>query len=119
MIARAQVFRMERNWAAAVKAYGDLIDTYSSSAQARAALVSMGNIQLENLKKPRAALRAFDAYLARDEKGTIAREASFGRANALRALGKSSQERAALEAFLRDYPDSILAQRVKTRLDEI
>ncbi len=119
MIARAQVFRMERNWAAAVGAYGDLIDAHPSSAQARAALVSMGNIQLENLNKPRAALKVFDAYLARFGKGTLAREASFGRANALRALGKSGQERAALESFLRDYPDSILAQRVKTRLDEI
>ena len=119
MIARAQVFRMERNWVAAVKAYSDLIDTHPSSAQARAALVSMGNIQLENLGKPRSALRAFDTYLARSGKGALAREASFGRANALRALGKSNEERTALEAFLRDYPNSMLTQRVKTRLDEI
>jgi len=119
LLKRAQRLRMERDWRGAVGAYRELCRVYPSSAEARSALVSKGSIHLDKLGKPGAALSAFDRYLAVSRTGSLAQEASFGRARALRALGRTDQEKAALEAFVREFPRAIQIRRVKARLDQL
>jgi hypothetical protein len=60
-----------------------------------------------------AALASFEGYLARG--GPLVREASFGRVRALRALGRLNDERAALDEFLRSFPDGQLADALRAR----
>ena len=78
------------------------------SAEARASLVSLGELQLSQLAEPAAALRSFDAYLAAG--GALAQEARYGRIRALRRLGRADAAREATAAFLRDYPGSAQAR---------
>jgi hypothetical protein len=58
-------------------------------------------------------LASFDRYLAQG--GPLEEEASFGRIRALRALGRSSEELVAIEAFLRRFPASPLASALRDR----
>ncbi|MCP4675450.1 MAG: PEGA domain-containing protein [Deltaproteobacteria bacterium] len=119
LLAKAQAMRAGRNWSGAVEAYEDLIRQYPAGAESGPSLVSLGKIQLDHQRKPAAALNAFNAYLRRTRRGTLAQEAAFGRATALRALGKRDQEKTALEMFLREFPSAIQNKRVKERLAEL
>ncbi len=119
LLALAQSFRVARSWKQAVRAYEDLIGQHPTSAEARSSLVSLGSIQLEKIDKPLAALRSFDAYLKSTKSGTLAQEAAFGRASALRALGRHDDETAALGAFLVKFPAAIQAPRARARLAEL
>jgi ferric-dicitrate binding protein FerR (iron transport regulator) len=119
LLARAQSFRVARDWKSAVAAYQELAKQFPKSAEARSSLVSIGDIQLAHLGQPGRALKSFDSYLARTRKGAVAQEAAFGRAQALRALGRTSEEIRALETFLAEFPSAIQAPRAKKRLDEL
>ncbi|MCP4602738.1 MAG: PEGA domain-containing protein [Proteobacteria bacterium] len=119
LLALAQSFRVARSWNEAVRAYRDLIQQHPTSAEARSSLISLGSIQLEKLGKPLAALKSFDTYLKSTKRGTLAQEAAFGRAFALRALGRRDDETAALRAFLVQFPTAIQAPRVRARLEEL
>jgi hypothetical protein len=114
--ARARSLRSAGRYAEAATAYQSLLSVHPRSAEARAALVSLGELQLSQLGNPVAALRSFDAYLARG--GSLAQEARYGRIRALRRLGRSAGARAATEAFLRDYPGSAQAKALRERLGE-
>jgi ferric-dicitrate binding protein FerR (iron transport regulator) len=115
----AQSFRNDGRWNDALIAYRSLIETYPKDSLSRAALVSMGHIQLEHLNRPGDALLVFEQYLAAAQRGTLAQEATLGRAEALRALGRYLDERAVLRAFVRDFPDAIQVSRVRKRLVEL
>ncbi|MBW2278445.1 MAG: tetratricopeptide repeat protein, partial [Deltaproteobacteria bacterium] len=99
-------------------AYQELLSQYPGSAQARNSLVSLGDIQLDHMGRPGRALKSFDSYLARTRKGTLAQEAAFGRARALRALGRTAEEIRALQTFLAAFPAAIQAPRSRQRLEE-
>jgi len=119
LLERAQAFRVARDWGNAVAAYNELLGQYPGSAQALNSLVSIGDIQLDHLSQPGRALESFDAYLARTRKGTLAQEAAFGRARALRALGRTAEEIRALEAFVAEFPSAIQVDRARRRLEEL
>ncbi len=119
LLAKAQALRAGRDWSGAVEAYKELIRRYPSSAEAGPSFVSLGKTQLDHLHRPAAALKAFDAYLRRTRRGTLAQEAALGRATALRALGRTEQEKIALETFIREFPSAIQNKRVKERLAEL
>jgi len=119
LLARAQSARAARDWTTAARTYQTLVQSHPRSAEARTSLVSLGSIQLEHLRRPGKALGSFEAYLARTRKGTLAQEAAFGRAGALRALGRTAREADALRAFLRDFPSAIQANRARQRLSEL
>jgi len=119
LLERARAFRVARDWRNAVAAYQELLNQYPGSPQARNSIVSIGDIQLDHLGQPGRALASFDAYLARTRKGAIAQEAAFGRARALRALGRKGEEIRALESFLAEFPSAIQAPRAKQRLEDL
>jgi hypothetical protein len=116
IFARGNRARRARNTAAALRAYAELERRYPSSTEAQVARVSSGNLLSSG--NPRAALRAFDAYLAHGG-GNLALEAQAGRARALGALGRRSDERAQWERIVREHPSSIHAARGRARLEEL
>ena len=77
-------------------------------------LVTIGKLELD-LKQPARALRSFDAYLAAP--GPLAPEALGGKIRALRALGKTSEERRAIETYLARYPDGFESPLLRQRLE--
>jgi len=111
----ARKLRLQREWFGAAAAYAELIERHPQSQEGGAALVALGQIQLEHLESPVQALESFEAYLARGE-DALAPEAAFGRAGALRVLLRRDDERAALEAFLEQYPKAAQASQVRRRL---
>jgi tetratricopeptide (TPR) repeat protein len=100
----------------AADVYRKLYETSPGSAAGGTALVSLGELSLAPLNDPRAALAAFDAYLSIG--GALSQEAAFGRIRALRALGRTADERTAIERFVARYPkvpqSRILRERLQT-----
>ena len=74
----------------AAEAYRKLIREYPSSAEARNALVSLGQLELVELGKPKDALSHFKEYLSRSPKGFLAEEARLGLVRATARLGQSA-----------------------------
>lgn len=119
LLSQAQIRRAARDWHGSARAYAELIHRHPGSAEAATALVSLGVLQLRHLGRPTEALRQFDRYLARSRRGPLAREAAYGRIQALRALGRRAAERNALQRFLTDYPRALRAPKVRRRLREL
>jgi hypothetical protein len=118
LLQKARRLRLEGRHSEAAAAYRELQQRHPSSAEARAALVSLGQLQLSHLSAPSAALRSFDAYLSR-EGGALDREALHGRIRALRALGRAGAERRAIEGYLRRFPSGVRANSLRLRLQEL
>jgi len=112
LLAEARELRAAGRYVAAGSTYGRLQREYPGSAEARAALVSFGELQLSQLGDAAGALRSFDAYLR--SAGSLAQEASYGKIRALRALGRRTEEQAATAAFLARYPKSVQATRLRS-----
>ncbi|WP_394828105.1 PEGA domain-containing protein [Pendulispora albinea] len=114
LLAAARVRRADGDLSAAIGAYRELFERHGASAEAHAALVPWGELQLAPLSDPRGALAAFDRYMMRG--GPLEQEASFGRIRALRALGRTDDERAAIESFVQRFPDGSLTSSLRERL---
>lgn len=87
------------------------------SAEAATVRVTMGKLELD-LGRPARALGHFDAYLAGG--GPLAPEALAGKIRALQRLGRTAEERRAIDRYLRAYPDGFEApvlQRRRRALD--
>jgi hypothetical protein len=117
MLAAARKLMANGQWGLAAKAYKQLRKAHPESPEAHAALVTLGDLQLDHLGKPRAALRAYDAYLGKG--GPMAQEVRSGRIRALRALGQTEKERTAIEDFLRRHPSSFEAADLRRRLEQL
>jgi hypothetical protein len=100
----------------ALALYEQLRVAYPSSAEARTVLVTMGKLELD-LGRPERALGRFDAYLR--DGGALAPEALAGKARALRALGRSQEERRVIQQYLAAHPDGFQAPPFLKRLREL
>ncbi len=109
--------RAARHYSAAALAYRKLEQAFPGSAEARAALVSLGQLQLGQLGQPEAALRSFQTYLAGP--GQLQQEAEHGQILALQKLGRRAEERRAIDAFLLRYPKSVQAGALQERLKQL
>ena len=116
---RAHEAWLAKDWPEAARAYTRLVELYPSSEHARAALLSLGQLELEKLGQPKRSLAHFQRYLDRFGQGPLAQEALWGKCRSLARLGRVEEERAALEAFLERFPAAITAPRAKKRLAEI
>lgn len=116
MLEYARSLRARGDLARAAEVYRKIHAASPASASGRAALVSLGELLL-TLHDPRGALNAFDSYLAGG--GALAQEAMFGRARALRALNRPSEERLAIERFLAAYPEAPQRRVLRARLSAI
>ena len=111
LLALARTAMKEKRWADAAYAYRRLRRAYPGSQLAHAALVSIGNLELEHLGRPARARRAYRAYLRKA--GPLAQEAQLG---VVRASEGASGEAAAIEAYLSRYPSSAEASSLRQRL---
>lgn len=111
LLDRARELRAAGRYAGAGAAYQRLLREHAGSAEARVALVSLGELQLSQLGDAAGALRSFDGYLRAG--GALRQEASYGRIRALRRLGRLSDARAATGEFLSRYPQSVQAAALK------
>ncbi len=106
LLKRAQKLYTAGDMAGATAAYRALVARYPGSGEARAALISLGQLALAGGRAGEA-LSDFDRYLASG--GPLSTEARVGRIGALRALGRTSEERAAIEDFLARSGSSVHA----------
>ncbi|WP_437621367.1 tetratricopeptide repeat protein [Sorangium sp. So ce1151] len=116
LLVRAQSRLGQGKSAEASAAYRSLLAQHPSSPEARAALVSLGQIALQQGKAAEA-LGYFERYLA--GAGPLAAEARVGRVQCLRRLGRTADERAAIADFLSRHGESVHAPRLRARLDEL
>lgn len=100
--------------ASALGLYGRLQSEYPTSPEALAAKISIGMLELQR-GQASSALGQFRAY-RRANARSLRAEALWGEAEALRALGRSDEERAALESLLSDHPGSAYAPAARKRL---
>jgi TolA-binding protein len=119
VFARANAARRAGDYGAAAALYDELGRRFPGSREELLSRVTFGTLLLEVLGQPQRALGLFDGYLAAAPGGTMAEEAVVGRALALGRLGRAAEERAAWNALLAAYPDSIHAERARRRLDEL
>jgi len=114
LLERARELRSGGHYKDANGAYQRLLREYPASAEARVALVSLGELQLSQLGDAGAALRSFEAYLRGG--GALRQEASYGRIRALRRLGRLDDARIAADAFVSAYPKSVQATALRKEL---
>jgi hypothetical protein len=119
LLAAARAARKEHDWAGAAQGYRDLVQRFPNAGEAGVALVDLGSIELDRLGQPDAALASFDRYLRANAAGSLAAEASWGRAKTLRALGRAQEERAALAAFVASFPEAFQAVEARRRLYQL
>lgn len=101
---------------AALALYRRLRASYPSSPEAKTVLVTMGKLELDR-QQPARALVHFDAYLASG--GPLSQEALAGKIGALRALGKSGEEKQAIELYLQRHPGGFQAPALRKRLESL
>jgi tetratricopeptide (TPR) repeat protein len=112
MLAKARAHTRARELGRAVAVYEALIDAYPTTAEARAACVSLGRVQLQR-GRAKPALRAFDRYLAGGS-GSLGEEAHWGRIQALHALGRAKERDTAIAAFAKAFAGSVYLPKAKT-----
>lgn len=95
--------------------YREIVTRFPGPGTA-AVQVNLGNLEMK-LGAPQRALTAFETYLRSD--GALAPEALHGKARALRALGRSADERATIRAYLARYPSGFQAPTLRRRLAEL
>ena len=117
LLKRAQVLRSQKDFAGSAAAYREL--TESNPAFSPAAWVSYGEILGTNLGDQEGSLKACETYLARNDWLGQAAEASACRIHALRALGRTDEEKAAIQKFIDSYPASVQVGQMKKRLEEL
>jgi hypothetical protein len=118
LLARARAARASSQFKDAVAAYEELERTHAGDPAARAALVSLGSLQLDALRDPRAALTSFEAYI-RSGDTTLLPEAREGRIRALRSMGLQAQEASAIREFVTQHPTDPRAAAMRARLVQL
>jgi hypothetical protein len=109
--------RAERRWARADEAYARAAQQAPHSQTAYVAQVAAAAVRLEHLHDARGALARYRAALQQAPDGPLREEIQWGIAEAYRALGDRSSERAALRMFMREHPRSPLLPQARARLD--
>lgn len=105
--------RLEGDTAGAVMLYRLLTQRHAGSAEAHLAQLSLGKLLLSS-NSAGAALQHFRHAAASG--GALAAEGLWGEANALRVLGRTSEERAVLERLLVLFPNGAYANAARKRL---
>jgi TolA-binding protein len=98
--------------------YRRLVREFPRTREGGVARIAIGQFELASGHADKA-LAAFDAYLRQRSTGNLAEEAAFGRARALRALGRTAAERKAVQSFIERFPGSVQLEQARTRLAEL
>ncbi|MEZ4451888.1 MAG: hypothetical protein R3B09_20660 [Nannocystaceae bacterium] len=114
LLREAQSLRAAGSPAAAARAYKKVIAADPKGPLARTSQVALGQLYLGPLADPKAAIRAFDAYLGGGD-GAMSEEALHGKIVALDRLRKREAADAAAAEFLRRFPTSRYAAALRGR----
>lgn len=116
LLAQANQARRDREYGPAVRLYRRLQRLYPRSREAALSHVTLGRLLLDGMGDAPGALSEFDRYLGQRRHRVLDEEARVGRALALMRLGRRADERAAWRALLEHHPDTLHAERARTRL---
>jgi TolA-binding protein len=116
LLRRAEQATTARRWTDASRAFAELGQRYPGTREEIVARALYGQLLLDQGGEPVRALSLFERYLAVAPSGALAEEARLGRAQALRRLGRSREERSAWLELLRAHPGSVHAAAARTRL---
>ena len=119
LLREANQLRAQSRWADASKKYEQVLRERADSPEAYPAMVALAKLCLDHLEDPQRALSLYDRTLKIAPGGSLAEEALWGRARALRALGRRDDERNALRSFLSKHPSSVLAGPAAARLKSL
>jgi hypothetical protein len=111
----AQMARKQRDYPRTAVLYRELLERYPDSPEAANVPVRLGDLLAAN-GDPDGALAAYELYLTRGAK-QLRPEAEYGRIQALRALGRTSEARKAIDAFIRARPDDYRSAELRAALD--
>jgi tetratricopeptide (TPR) repeat protein len=114
---RANLARGTGDAATAQRDYSELIARFPDSNEAQLAQISLGKLLLAR-GASQAAEREFRGYLARGS-GQLDEEALLSQAQTLRGMGRRDDEQNAWQTLLRNYPNSVYAERARRRLLEL
>lgn len=113
LLEQAARARRDGRSADAIAIYRAILRRFPGSREDAVACVALGRALLPG--DAEAALDTFDGCLRDHPRGQLAEPALVGRAEALGALGRSSDEIAAWNELLRRFPDSLHADRARAR----
>jgi hypothetical protein len=114
LLRQAQRARAAGQSVLAERLYEHLITSHPQSKEAQVSLVSLGESELSESKRPQAALKYFDRYIAQG--GPLTREARYGKIRALEALHRVDAAKRAAMSFVSDYPQSVQADALRRSL---
>jgi TolA-binding protein len=114
---RANLARGTGDTASAQRDYSELIARFPDSNEAQLAQISLGKLLLAR-GAAQDAEREFRGYLARG-RGQLDEEALLSHAQTLRGMGRRDDEQTAWQTLLRNYPNSVYAERARRRLLEL
>jgi TolA-binding protein len=117
LFAAANRARIAGDSALAVRLSRELEDRYPTSREAVTTHLSLGLLYLQQ-GSPADALLEFRRYRAVGTAATMP-EALWGESQALRQLGRSSEERAVLEELLDRYPSSAYGAAARRRVSDL
>jgi hypothetical protein len=104
----------EGRFADAAASYLAIMQAFPNSETAHTVLVSLGQLQLVQLKDPQQAVASLDAYL--EHGGALAEEARVARIHALAQLRRVGDEASAIDDFLAKHPHSLDVPELRARL---
>lgn len=109
--------RRAKNWADVATIYQSLIRFYPRSHESRTALVTLGQIEIRKLNRPKSALRHFNAYLK--SPGALEQEALYGKSKAFQMTQNPGNEIRTLKKLISKYPTGPISQAANKRLGKL
>ena len=116
LLTRANAERKQGRYDEALALYARLQQQFPSTREAATSHMAMGRLYLGRVGKPAQAVRAFEAYLEHNPKGSLAPEAAAGIARAYRKQGDTEREREAWEQLLARFPNSVYLEEATRAL---
>ena len=117
LLRQANERRAQRRWRDAQALYRRVEREYPGSSPAYVAMLAEAALRLEHLHDAKGALALYRGALRGPS--TLREEAAFGVIECYHAMGRSSDEKRALESFVAEHPDSPVAPRARERLQEL
>ena len=118
-LAAANQLRAQRRWKDAAEAYAHVAARAPATEEAYVAELALAGLLLQPLARPADALVIYRRASSETRWGPLRQEALYGEAACYQTLGDRGAERAALEAFLAEFPATPLRSAAEHRLSEI
>lgn len=110
--------RDKRNWEKVAHLYKRVIQSAPGSETAVVSRVALGEVYLSKLHRYKDALSQFNRYIHSGHTALLP-EASYGKCNALKSLGKRNQEIRCLDRFIRRFAAAFQTPEARARLNAL